>query len=181
MLLACSFVAAAWCIPAGSAGVEGKIQYLQSNSKRKPPDPHPTAFSEAEINAYLAAGKVALPAGVQSVRFAAEPGVVTATTRVDFDRLKAGRASWNPALAVFSGLHDVIVTAQARGTRGTGYVEVDTVSLDGVEIPRFVLQLFIEKYLQPRYPNVGLNSRFPLPARIATATVGAHKVTVVQQ
>ena len=164
-----------------AASMERKIQHLQSNSKRQPPDPQPTEFTEAEINAYIASGNIALPAGVQSVRFAGQPGVFTGTALVDFDRLKAGRSSWNPALAVFSGVHAVVVTAQAHGARGIGYVQVDTVSLDGVEIPRFVLQLFVEKYLQPKYPNVGLDSRFPLPARIFTASVGAHKVTVVQQ
>jgi hypothetical protein len=163
------------------SSMESKIQWVQTNSLRKPPDPKPTEFAESEVNAYLASGKIALPVGVRSVRFAAEPGVVNATTRADFDRLKAGRTSWNPALAVFSGIHEVVVTAQAHGTRGIGYVQVDTVSLDGVEIPRFVLQMFVEKYLQPRYPKVGLDSRFPLPARISTATLGPHKVTVVQQ
>ena len=60
-------------------------------------------------------------------------------------------------------------------------VHVDSVSLDGVEIPRFVLQLFVEKYLQPKYPNVGLDSRFGLPDRIDTAIVGQHRLTVAQK
>ena len=51
-------------------------------------------------------------------------------------------------------------------------VHVDSVSLDGVEIPSFVLELFVQKYLKPKYPNIGMDSRFALPARVDAATVG---------
>ena len=72
-------------------------------------------------------------------------------------------------------------SAHAYGTRGEGIVHVDSVSIDGVEVPSFVLQLFVDKYLKPKYPNVGIDSRFALPARIDTATVGLHKVSVTQK
>jgi hypothetical protein len=58
---------------------------------------------------------------------------------------------------------------------------VDSVSLDGVEIPEFVLELFAEKYLQPKNPQIGLDSQFALPNRIDTATVGLHKLIVTQK
>jgi hypothetical protein len=100
---------------------------------------------------------------------------------VDFDQLKAGKNSYNPMLSIFSGLHDVVATAQAQGAGGQGVVHMDSVYLDGVEIPNFVLELFVQKYLKPRYPNLGLDSRFALPARVDAATVGLHKVTVTQK
>jgi len=163
------------------ASMEHKLQYIESNGVSAHPDPASTEFTEHEINAYFQAGKVDLPAGVRSVNFQGQPGFMTATTRVDFDQLKAGRNSSNPLLAIFSGLHDVVVTAHAHGARGQGIVHVDSVSLDAVEIPRFVLQLFVEKYLQPKYPNVGLDSRFGLPDRIDTARVGEHRLMVTQK
>ena len=54
-------------------------------------------------------------------------------------------------------------------------VHVDSVSLDGVEVPQFVLELFVEKYLKPKYPNIGMDSRFALPARVDAATSGCIK------
>jgi hypothetical protein len=164
-----------------TASAERKLQHLQSNGAQAHPDPVPTEFTEQEINAYFASGKVELPDGVQSVVFQEQPGAVTGTSRVDFDKLKAGKNSYNPLLSVFSGLHDVIVTAHAYGTHGQGVVHVDSVSLDGVEVPGFVLELFVEKYLKPRYPNIGIDSRFALPARVDAATVGLHKVSVIQK
>jgi hypothetical protein len=163
------------------ASVENKLQHLQSNGAQPHPDPAPTEFTEQEINAYFASGNVKLPAGVRSVVFQEQPGVVIATSRVDFDQVKAGKNSYNPLLSVFSGVHDAIVTAHAYGAREQGVVQVDSVSLDGVEIPSFVLELFVQKYLKPRYPNLGMDSRFALPAHVDSATVGLHKVTVTQK
>jgi hypothetical protein len=164
-----------------TASMERKLQHIQSNAKLSQPDQTPTEFTEQEVNPYFGSGAVKLPAGVQSVVFQGQPEVVIATTRVDFDQLKAGRRSSNPLLSMFSGIHDVLVAAHVRGAGGQGYVNVDTVSLDGVEIPRFALQMFVEKYLQPKYPGVGLDSKFALPDRIDTAKVGLHKLTITQK
>jgi hypothetical protein len=163
------------------ASAERKLQHLQNNGAQEHPDPTPTELTEAEVNAYFASGNVELPAGVQSVVFQEQPGVIVGTSRVDFDRIKAGKNSYNPLLSVFSGLHDVVVTAHAYGAQGQGLVHVDSVSIDGVEVPRFVLELFVEKYLKPKYPNIGIDSRFALPARVDAATVGLHKVTLTQK
>ena len=168
-------------LSAPAASAARKLQYLRSNGSQARPDSTPTEFTEAEINDYFASGVVALPAGVQSAIFQEQPGVVVGTSRVDFDRIRAGRNSYNPLLSVFSGVHDVVVTAHVYGANGLGVVHVDTVSIDGVEVPRFVLELFVEKYLTPKYPNIGIDSRFTLPPRVDTVTVGLHKVTVTQK
>jgi hypothetical protein len=181
-------VSCAAAIPSGPSSakssavlsMEHKLGRIESNGS-SPHSPARTEFTEDEINAYFAAQEVDLPAGVQSVRFSSAPGVVTATTRVDFEKIKAGEGSFNPLLEVFSGVHDVVVVAHAHGEGGVGYVQVDTVALDGVNIPRFALQLFAGKYVQPRYPDLGLDSKFRLPDRIDSATVGAHELTVTQK
>ena len=167
--------------PIQVASAESKLQHLQNNGEQAHPDPAPTEFSEQEINAYFASGNVELPAGVQSVILQEQPGVVVGTSRVDFDQVRTGKNSYNPLLSVFSGLHDVVVKAHARGEHGQGLVQVDSVSIDGVEVPRFVLELFVEKYLAPKYPNIGIDSRFALPARVDAAIVGLHKVTLTQK
>jgi hypothetical protein len=82
---------------------------------------------------------------------------------------------------MFSGVHDVVVEALATGSSHQGRVQVDSVAIDGIEVPRFVLQMFVEMYVTPRYPRVGLDSSFALPNKIETATVGLHKLTVVQR
>ena len=161
--------------------MEQKLRHVETNSQTDHPDQTPTIFTEQEVNSYLASDNIILPDGVRSVKLEGAPGVITGTAQVDFDRIREGARSSNPLLSIFSGVHQVVVFAHAYGANREGFVHVDSVSLDGVEIPRFVLQLFVEKYLQPRYPQLGLDSRFPLADRVDTATVGLHQLTVTQK
>jgi hypothetical protein len=161
--------------------MQRKLDYIDANGRKAHPDPRPTVMTEDEVNAYVAAGRVRLPAGVQSARFSGTPGVITGNARVDFDQLTASQRSANPLLGIFTGVHDVAVVAHASGADGVGRVSVDSVSLDGTEIPRFALELFVKRYLQPKYPNIGMDSTFRMAARVNTATVGSHTLTVVQK
>lgn len=163
------------------ASVNRKIAHLDANGRTARPNPAPTVLTEAEINAYLASDQVQFPAGVNSVHLTGSQGTISGTAKVDFDQVRAGIHSSNPLLSIFSGVHNVDVDAHAYGRGGQGYVHVDSVSLDGVEVPNFVLQLFVEKYIQPRNPNIGIDSRFKLPDRIDGAVVGLHQVTLVQK
>lgn len=101
-----------------SASMQRKLQHIETNGAQATPDSAPTVLTEQEVNAYFAAGNIKLPAGVQSVSFQGQPQVIIATTRVDFDQVKAGRNSYNPLLSVFSGVHDVAVSAHAYGKGG---------------------------------------------------------------
>jgi hypothetical protein len=158
-----------------------KLDYIHRNGGKPHPDSRPTQLAEAEANAYLASGKVKLPAGVQSVRLTGDTGAITANCRIDFDQVKTGGGSSNPLLHLFSGVHEVLVAAEASGFNYQGHVHVNSVSIDGVEVPQFVLELFVEKYVTPKYPGVGLDSTFRLPDKVETATVGSHELTVVQR
>lgn len=161
--------------------VEDRLNYIHENGQLEHPDPRPTVLSESEVNAYVASGDVRLPDGVQSLRFAGVPGVITAYCRVDFDRVRAGRSNSNPLLRLFSGVHDVVVEADAEGSNYQGHVHVKSVAIDEIEVPQFVLRLFVEKYVTPRYPGVGIDSKFTLPDKIETASVGSHKLTLIQR
>ncbi len=178
-------ISLAWSSPASeseaAASAQRKVDHIEANGALAKPDAAPTEFTEQEINTYLTSGKIQLPGGVKSVHLVGVDGTVTGTARVDFDQIKAGSKSSNPLLSMFSGVHDVEVQAHAQGSGGTGTVHVDSVILDGAEIPHFLLQLFVEKYLQPKYPDIGLDSRFALPDRIDTATIGKHLLTVTQK
>lgn len=161
--------------------MQAKLRHLETNAQARVPDSTPTVISEEEANAYLASGAVQLPKGVQRVRLEGLPGVIAAHLRVDFDQLTRGARSANPLLMLFSGVHDVQVAAHAHGDRGIGIVHVDAVSIDNVEVPRAALEFFVEHYLKPKYPEVGLDTRFRMPDRVDTAVVGEHKLTVVQK
>jgi hypothetical protein len=163
------------------ASMEQKVRHIETNARAAHPDQAPTVFTESEVNSYIASDKVTLPSGVQSLKLSGRPGIITGTAQVDFDRVREGVNSSNPLLSLFSGVHEVVVVAHAHGAGHTGYVHVDSVSLDGVEVPNFVLELFVEKFITSKYPQIGIDSQFALPNRIDTATVGGHQLTVTQK
>src|SRR5438552_6348002 len=103
--------------------MQRKLDRIEANARSPHPQPLTTTFTEQEVNAYVASGRVKLPKGVQSARFSGTPGVITSTARVDFDQL--GESS-NPMLQIFSGVHNVDVTAHASGRGGVGTVHIDT-------------------------------------------------------
>ena len=164
-----------------AASLRRKLDHIEANSHAEHPSQTPTVFTEQEVNAYFASGQIELPAGVQSVKLQFNAGTIGGTSRVDFDKALAGARSENPLLSIFSGVHEVAVATHAGGSAGQGHVHVDSVFLDGIEVPKFILQLFIEKYLQPKYPQIGIDSRFALPGRIDAASVAEHQVALTQK
>ncbi|MFB3813355.1 MAG: hypothetical protein ACE14L_04525 [Terriglobales bacterium] len=166
---------------AAVASAERKFQHIEDNSRQAQPDQRPTVLTEREINAYLASGKMELPKGVRSVRFTGTPGAVHALARVDFDTITAEKRSSNPLLALFTGVHDVEVRGRANGSGGQGQVRIESVAIDGVTVPRIALQFFIDRYLKPKHPEIGLDSTFRLPYRIDIAQIGSHNLTVTQK
>lgn len=161
--------------------MQAKLDHIQENAKLAHPDQTPTVMSEEEINEYLASGRVQIPKGVKKVRLQGQSGKVDAFLTVDFDEFRENQHSANPLLGLFSGTHDVTVETDAAGSGGQGRVQVRAVTIDGMEVPRMALQYFVEKYITPKYPNVGLDSQFQLPDRIDTALVRYHKLTVTQK
>jgi hypothetical protein len=177
---AASATEAAYQASADSA--ERKFAYLEQNGEKAQPDPRPTELTDREINAYLNSGRVKLPAGVSNPQLtASNNSQLNATVRVDFDQVTGERESMNPLMRLFSGTHDVAANAQAVGIQGEGRVHINSVAIDGINVPHAALEYFVENYIAPKYPNVGLDSRFQLPARIASAVVGDHKVTLTQK
>lgn len=162
-------------------GAKRKFGYIEQNGARAQPDPKPTVITEDEVNAYIAAGRLKLPTGVKSVRFRGEAGVITGVARVDFDEITAGKRSANPLLYLFTGVHNMETVARARGRAREAVVEVESVKLDGVEIPRTALEFFIDRFLRPKHPEIGMTTRFKMPHRIESAVVGDKTLTLTQR
>src|SRR4051794_24551612 len=79
--------------------MQQKLDYIETNADRQPPARKATAITADEFTAWLNGGGVALPPGLSDVHFSSIPAVVTATARVDFDKLTAGVKSSNPLLS----------------------------------------------------------------------------------
>ena len=163
--------------------MQHKLQYIEQNGDKSRPNPAPTVLTEQEVNAWFVSPYAKLPKGVRSLRVSGAAGQVTATASIDFDEVKEGRGGggFNPLMSMFSGIHAVQVIANASAQNGEAQVHVQTVSIDDVNVPRFALEYFVEHYLKPKYPNVGLDTTFDPGYRIESATVERHQLTIVQK
>jgi len=157
-----------------------KLKRMVANSMREQPDQTPTVLSDFEVNSFVLAGGLPMPTGVKRVAFETKPGVINALAKVDFDEITASKRSSNPLLYLFRGLHDVHTTAAAQGSGGEAKIEVQTVEIDGVKVPRVALEYFVEHYVTANHPGVGLTTTFHMPDRIDLAIVGQHQVTFTQ-
>ena len=165
-----------------AAGAQKKFDHIARNGQRQQPDTKPTIITEQEMNAWLAENHARLPRGVESLRLdGTAPGALTGHATVDFDELTAGKRDANPLLRLFSGTHEIQVDALAEGQGGDALVRVQAVVINGVPVPRMALEMFIERYVRPRWPNVGMETRFKMPSRVDSAAVDSDKITIVQK
>ena len=160
---------------------QNKLDFLERNAQSNPVQRKPTQISADEVNTWFREGGYKLPHGVEKVVFHSQPDLISADATVDFDAVKEGKHNLNPLLSMFSGVHEVQVTATGSADHGTGNVNIQSVSIDGVGVPRLALELFVNKYVKPKYPNVGLENEFRMPDRIDTATLGNDSALITQR
>ena len=181
LVLAIAAIAQQASHSAAFRSMEQKIALLKVNGAKAHPDPKPVEITESEANAYFNEGGVKLPKGVSNVHLAALPGQIEGRAQVDFEPIMQGKGSSNPFYSVFSGQHEVHATSQASGSNGVGTIRIQSVEMDGIQIPQFALDWFVQHYLTPKYRNVGMTSTFKLPLRIDSAVLEAGKVKLIQR
>ena len=166
---------------AAANSMQAKIDFIKKNAAASPIDQRPIVFSQTEINAYFAQSRVKLPEGIKFVTFALSRGEVMANMRADFDEITASARSRHPLLTVFSGVHDVQVTADAEGSGHIAHVNVRSATIDGISVPKMALEMFIEKWVNPKYPNIRLNGEYRLPTKIDTVGIEHRRGIVTQK
>ncbi|HUR37133.1 MAG TPA: hypothetical protein VM009_04900 [Terriglobales bacterium] len=163
--------------------MDKKIGAVRENGAKARPTAKTTVFTQDEVNAYFAERRVPkMPEGVRSVRFVLSADSVLAKARIDFDDITRSRRTSNPLMYLFSGVHNVEVIAKT-GNAGPGMVHaaVESVTIDGVSVPRMALQFFIDRFVNPKYPQVDLDQDYKLPAKMDSVVIGAGKGTVTQK
>ena len=161
--------------------IQQKLAWLKQNGAKAHPDPKPVELTEPEVNAYFNEGGVKMPKGVSHLRLSSQGSLIDGHAQVNFEEIMQGRGSNNPLYSLFNGTHDVHAKAEGSGVNGVGSIKVQSVDFDGITIPQFALEWFVQHYLAPKYPNVGMTSTFKLPLRIQTATVETGKVRLLQR
>ncbi|HXR96953.1 MAG TPA: AsmA family protein [Terriglobales bacterium] len=137
-----------------------------------PPPYHDVTVSAEAVNQYWAgAGKSTLPAAVSHLKLGAEPGWLTGSAEIDFDRLRQ-TGSHSPLLQLFTGKHTV--SARARldsGAAPEAHLTITEVRLDGEVVPNFLIDAAVAAFIRPRYPKLGRSFAVALPAHCTAVTL----------
>ena len=138
-------------------------------------------ITEREANSYLHHElSSSFPPGVSEARLQFQPTRPIGSAVIDFDRMKeALRAPPHPiADFLLRGVHTLAVEGTLSGSEGTAEFHLETVILDGITLPRLVVEFLIEHYLKARYPTVATDRPFHLPLSIDRVSVEAGSVVL---
>ena len=109
------------------------------------------------------------------------PEIATGSAIVDFNKLQRSlgyQPGWLMS-KLLDGERPVSVTARIRSSAGRATVDVQRVSISGLEIEGSTLDFLIQKILIPMYPDAVVGRPFELGHRIEKLDVQPHAVGII--
>jgi hypothetical protein len=118
---------------------------------------------------------------VRNLRISLAAGRATGYADVDFLRLRtaAGVQSGWILRPILSGERPVSVKARFDSRNGRARVDVERVEVSGIPIEGRALELLVDDYLRPTFPDVRIAQWFGLRYNIERFTVAPSGVTVI--
>ena len=162
-----------------------KLAAIVQNGLTEADEPRLTTLTEQEINAYLQfQGRGEMPAGVTDSHIAIEGnGRVAGRAEVDLDQVREqSTGGWLDPLSYLSGSLLILASGVLYTGDGVGRVEIDTVTVAGVSVPKWVLHEVVRHYSRTAEDpdGVNLDDSFELPSRIREIQVGQGEAVIVQ-
>ena len=157
---------------------------MAANAK-KPLALQKTTFTDSQLNAWLKMdGKANVPVGLVSPQISFDAlGKLTARGLVDLDGVRKSkeRGVLDP-MNYLSGSLPIVLVGKLSGVSGAGTFDVESATLNGVTVPRLLIQELIAYYSKsPDFPDgITLGKPFPLPAGVKTLLISKGSATVVQ-
>ena len=166
--------------------LQKKIDEIAANAAAAKPQPKTTAVSEGELNSYLAFNlRNDIPRGL------AEPeilmtgnGALAGRVLVDIDEFNRSRGPQSilDPLSYLSGQVPVTARGVLRTNEGRGRFYLSSAELQGVPLPRSVVQELVRYFSRtadnPR--GIDMDEPFDLPAKIRQIEVSRGEAVVVQ-
>ena len=164
--------------------LEPKLAQIVTNGQSDTPST-PTVLYQREVNAYLTfQAAEALPIGVTDPFIAfGDNGHLSARAAVDLGAVSSSqpRGILDP-LAYLSGVVPVAASGVLHTANGGGRLDIDSVSVGGIPVPRAVLHELVRYYSRTgsQPDGVDLSEPFTLPYQIVEVRISRSQATVVQ-
>lgn len=132
--------------------------------------------SEIELESYvLYSLREKIPAQLDSFDVQLGNGTVAADTQITFNQGGTG----NPLVdMVVGGTHNLFLKGKLVGDLGRGKFDLEEIRVDGIPVPKVLINALFDKYVKPKYPDADLNQPFDLPWGIEQITIVAGKATI---
>lgn len=65
--------------------------------------------------------------------------------------------------AIMGGTHNLFVKGKFEGRDSRGRFELEEIRVDGIPVPKVLIQTLFDKYVKPKYPEADLKKPFELP------------------
>jgi hypothetical protein len=139
-------------------------------------------FSAAELNAIVAeAATIHAPQGARNTRLVLGAGTATGYADIDFLKVRQA-ATGEPAgwllKNLFAGERPVKVTARVKSRDGRARVDVERVEVSGIPLEGRALDLAIDAFVRPSFPNATVSEWFDLQYGVDHFTVSPSGVAV---
>lgn len=160
------------------------VEYGGAPAKKAQPA-RSVQVTDAEVTAYLRHHATKdIPVGiVEPAITALGEGRVGGRAIVDLDAVrKAKQRGWLDPLGYLSGRLPVTATGRLTTKGGVGRFELESADIQGVPVPKAVIQELLSFYSRtPEDPNgINMDDPFELPVRIREIRVARGAATVVQ-
>ena len=158
-----------------------KLAIIKQHAAESPKSARRTTVTEGELNSWFVYRAPALlPAGVKdpSVTVVGNGKLVGVVT-VDLDEVGKNKSgAWN----VLGGRVPISLTGVLRTKDGKGQFDLQSASLSGVPLPKFLLQEIVAHYTrdEDRPNGIRLDDPFDLPGSIRQIDVGQGQAVILQ-
>ena len=132
--------------------------------------------TEAELESYVVYSlREKIPVQMDSIDVQLAPGAVAADTQMTFNSNTTG----NPMVdALVGGTHNLFVKGRLSGYQGRGKFELEEVRVDGIPVPKVLINSLFDKYVKPKYPDADLKEPFDLPWGIQSIDIQSQKARI---
>lgn len=138
------------------------------------------AFTLGEVNAYAAEeARQQVPEGLRSPSIALGAGTARGTALIDFAKVQTARGNPPNMLLgwLLRGERQVTVDVAIQSGNGTARIDVQSVTVGSATLSGRALDMVIEYYVLPRFPDAAIGRPFQLRHNIKQANVSPSGVT----
>ena len=132
--------------------------------------------SETELESYvLYELRSQIPTQLDSIDVQLSPGAVAADTQLTFGTMNTG----NPVVdTLVTGTHNLFIKGKLAGAEGRGKFDLEEIRVDGIPVPKILIESLFKKYVKPKYPDADLAEPFDLPWGIEQLSIEQGKAKI---